>query len=207
MIISHQYKFILVTPPKTGSVSLHAFLSQRPFCDVPWTSKIKNQHDSFVPDGCSDYEIITVWRHPLDRVVSMWGHSQKPQEMRVGAYEPFTFEHFVREWMWRADTIPFYCKSQKWWLRDVKPTTVLRFTHLEADVMQLRVVKDAIDTGYELQSLQHSNRSKHPHWRRCYTNELQNIVSDRFQDDILFREKLKNSFVQNIKIEYPSITA
>lgn len=182
MIVSHQYKFVLITPPKTGSTSLHTFLSQQPFCERPWEPVPDSQHSAEIPAGCEDYDIITCWRHPLDREVSLWGHSQSSESLRVDEHGPFSFDHFVREW--QPNATPFYRDSQTTWLAGIRPTIVLRFSHMAADLMQCRPVKDAITAGRRLKPIQALNRSQHPHWRRCYTPELREIVLQRFAGDL-----------------------
>lgn len=183
MIISHRYKFILITPPKTASTSLHAFLSQKPFCGEPWSPAAGDQHFAAIPGGCEGYEVITCWRHPLDREVSLWGHSQSKASKKAEGHGEFSFEHFVREWQPSAGR--FYAGSQKEWLNGIEPSTVVRFTHLHQDLMQLRPVKEAGREGFPLRPIKILNRSKHPHWRRCYTPGLKRIVLQRFADDFL----------------------
>ena len=83
MIISHTYKFAIVTPPKTASTTLHEWLIAPPFCDhhYPPPSKRKEQHDT--PDGLDDhYTVAVAWRDPRDREVSLWAHSQSATSRR-----------------------------------------------------------------------------------------------------------------------------
>ena len=77
MIVSHTYKFAIVTPPKTASTTLHEWLIAPPFCDrhYPPPDQRKGQHDTPEPLP-GDYTVAFSWRNPLDREVSLWAHSQ-----------------------------------------------------------------------------------------------------------------------------------
>ena len=106
MIVSCAYRFVLVTPPKTASTSLHTFLSQPPFCPQRWTPAIGDQHSAAIPEDGRDYLAVTCWRHPLDREISLWAHSQSPASRHHDQTEPMTFAEFVHDFQHRTAGIP-----------------------------------------------------------------------------------------------------
>lgn len=182
MIVSHVYRFVLVTPPKTASTSLHAFLSQPPFRRRPWEPAIGDQHSAAIPDNCTDYLTVTCWRHPLDREVSLWAHSQSEASRATDHTEPMTFAEFVHDFQPTAK--PFYSWSQARWLGSIRIDAVLRFGHLGRDLMTLAPVVSALREGHGLQPLRHLNTTHHASALDLYTGELRKIVHDRFADDL-----------------------
>lgn len=182
MIVSHAFGFVLVTPPKTASTSLHRFLSQPPFCASPWTSEKSDQHSADIPKGCADYLVITTWRHPLDREVSLWGHSQSQASRERDHIRPMTFAEFVHDF--QPTAWPLYSWSQKRWRGGAEADVVLRFDSLYKDLMAARPVGKARGEGFNLKPLLHMNATDHPPPSRLYTPDLERIVLERFAEDL-----------------------
>ena len=185
MIISHTYKFAIVTPPKTASTTLHEWLIAPPFCNhhYPPPSKRKEQHDT--PDGLdADYTVAVAWRDPRDREVSLWAHSQSATSRRHDGTPKLTFAEFVLDY--QPEAMPFYSASQAWWIRRLPHVDyVIRQDHLQADVTNFQPIREAIAGGHMLRAMPRLNTTRHRPWREHYTPELERIVRERFAEDFL----------------------
>lgn len=185
MIISHTYKFAIVTPPKTASTTLHEWLIAPPFCDhhYPPPSKRKEQHDT--PDGLDDhYTVAVAWRDPRDREVSLWAHSQSATSRKHDRTPKLTFAEFVLDY--QPEAIPFYSASQAWWIsRLPRVDYVIRQDNLQADTTNFPPIHKAITAGHMLRAMPRLNTTRHRPWREHYTPELERIVQERFADDLL----------------------
>jgi len=179
-----------VCPPKTASTSLHRFFSQKPFRDQIYKpQQEKNQHDMDIPDRCKKYGILTCWRDPLDRELSLWKHSQGKWERENGVPK-LTFEEFVRDWQ-PISPKPFFKDRQVDYLRRLpkwaKITCLFRFDKLGKQIPNCRPVRQAIKNGFELEHLLNLNQTKHGSVEWHYTKELKEIVRERFADDYLIK--------------------
>ena len=183
MIVSHTYKFAIVTPPKTASTTLHEWLIAPPFCDrhYPPPDQRKGQHD--IPEPLpGDYTVAFSWRNPLDREVSLWAHSQSETPRKKDGTPELSFAEFVIDYQPAAP--PFYSASQAWSFgRLPRIDHVIRFDRLLADVLGFPPIRSAIAGGHYLRPMPRLNASQHKPWREYYTPELERIVRERFKQD------------------------
>ena len=147
VIISHTYKFAIVCPPKTGSTTLHEWLIAPPFCDHHWPppGERQGQHEQDeIPDG---YTVAVSWRHPFDREVSLWAHSQYPAARGMETSE-MTFVEFVEQ---QPDLSTFYSRPQISWVDDLpRLDYVIRLDHIEEDVRAFPPIAESLACGHVL---------------------------------------------------------
>ena len=194
MIVSDTYRFVLISPPKTASTSLHRFLSQKPFRATKYKPSVElNQHDTDIPERCRDYHIVTCWRDPLDRNISLWRHSQSAWELKHGIPK-LSFEEFIREYQetskrtfFREGQAYYYKRMPKW----AKFTKIFQFTKLNLEIKKFQPIMQAWKDGYSLTELGRSNRTYHGTVEEHYTEELKKIVIERFRDDYNFHLYLR----------------
>lgn len=67
MIVAKDNEWVLYTPPKTGSTSLHRALVQEPIC----ASSVLGQHSAVTIHGAVAFATT---RHPVTRALSLWKH-------------------------------------------------------------------------------------------------------------------------------------
>jgi hypothetical protein len=233
MIIDHAREIVIVTPPKTGSTSLHAVLPQYRL----------NQHRIGIPPNArSQYKIAITARHPFPRIVSMWAYgcavgAFAPNAARCSTSSPapgptssytedddcdrsdchdppyspeysngdnsscrrrgilgrarcwirrqlnsqrynISLEEFIRDR--QCNMHYFWHRSISAWVRPVPWTHILRQDTLEADL--------AAFLGEEV-TLPRRNRTRHKPWEQLLTKPLQDIVMERWGDDVELYEK------------------
>lgn len=78
MIICHSQRFVIGTPPKTYSTSLHQYAQ-----DAGWQTT-GDQH-AFGLEGLEDYRRFAVVRHPVDRAMSLYWHLLHEMRRHVAA--------------------------------------------------------------------------------------------------------------------------
>lgn len=177
MIISHRYRFVIVTPPKTGSTTLHNWFIREPFCDWEWEKleSKKGQHDSHIPEECKDYLIGFSWRWVLERNVSLWKHAQN----EVG--KQLSFEQYVKEFQPTCSK-PFHTRSQESFL-PLRVDYLFRVHRLDEDILNFPPVLQAAKEHSITTPIPKMNRTKHDFFLTYYTPELKRIVLQRFPND------------------------
>jgi len=181
MIISHRWRFVYVGPPKTASTTLHHWLSQPAFCDERWTPDRQDQHSVVIPPEVQDYFTFASVRDPLDRVISLWAHSQSPASLAGGWVWPMNFEEFVLEFQPQASW--FYRLSQAELLAPVRLDAVVRFERLEQDLFRLPPIVAAVGAGEVLEGVPWLNRTGRRPWEEQGTARLDQILAHRWADD------------------------
>lgn len=78
MIFLEALRTLIITPPKTGTHSIHAALCREPHLGAtvigPSMDGRVDRHTTAIPIEADDCQILAVVRHPLDRLVSLWHH-------------------------------------------------------------------------------------------------------------------------------------
>lgn len=91
MIVARDNKWVLYTPPKTGSTSLHKVLVQDPIC----ATSTRGQHSAVV---IHDAIAMSTTRHPVTRALSLWKHLiyqfRKGNDILQFGHEP-SFNEYV----------------------------------------------------------------------------------------------------------------
>jgi len=183
MIISHRCRFVYLSPPKTASTSLHHWLSQPSFRVQRWKPrKQHDQHSVDIPEDCRGYFTFASVRHPLDRNVSLWSHSQSNTSLRHDNSWPMDFEEFLLVYQPKASW--FYQRSQVELLTPVRLDAVVRFDRLEEDLFSLPPIAAVIKSGKPLEPLPILNSTKHARWQELCTPELATVIMERHGEDV-----------------------
>lgn len=184
-MISHTYKFILITPQKTGSVSfthtvidcidIRNIVEQRGDCfdyndDFNQLSKHsglsvyhnKWKHDEY--GSFDDYKLYGSIRNPYDRVVSWW----KWQNDRVKTdFKDFVYTH-------KPHHMHIMFRSGKY-----KISNYIRFESMREDFDYF-----CSDVGITKRELCHRNKSRHKHYTEYYDDETREIVAEKYAEDL-----------------------
>ena len=183
-MISHKYKFILITPPKTGSTSLVKALSD--FIDI---GKIEDQGQ-----GCFDYsegsgkpndkhkplsayrareihnyKLYGVVRNPYARMVSWWQWGIKYEKH----YPRFVdFLNNLTKWQLKPYTSYFNTKAGK-------VDNFLHCENLEEDFKSF-----CSQVGLPEKTLPQINKTEHKHYIEYYDDKTRQIVAEKYKRDI-----------------------
>lgn len=171
MIVSRKCRFVYVAPPRTGSTSLHTWLSQPALCDVPWDREA-NQHDCDVPADAREYFTFASVRHPVARALSLWRYF-----LCDPAAPKLRFDQFVTD---LASLHPFYSRRQVDWLRGVRLDAVLRAEQLTR-VYTLPPIFRRLTLC--TQALPYLNRSPQPQDPPELTPAIRAALAEYFADD------------------------
>jgi len=187
-MISFEKKFILITPEKTGSVSLVTALrkyidfskvtEQRKDCfdfgdsfgtkyakHLP-LSRYEKLWDDQVYGSLDEYHLCVSIRNPFDREVSWWKWTR-----RKASQDPKDFKQFVLNFK----TTPLLDKIES---KKYKIKNFIRFENIEKDFKAF-CVKVGID-----EELPHRNKSSHMHYTKYYDDETRQIVAEKYAKDI-----------------------
>jgi len=187
-MISIKNKFIIITPPKTGSVSIVAsmikyinvsgIIQQRPECFdysdyFSRTSKhtsineMYKKWDKNIFGDFNSYQKFGTIRNPWDRLVSWWKWENSGR----------SFSDFIR--------FPSIFNSRDI-LQDhfsinnkVIINSYIRFENIQEDFNNV-----CNKIGIPNKELLHMNKSKHKHYRKYYNDELRDIVALRYKIEI-----------------------
>lgn len=200
-MISHKHKFILITPPKTGSVSCSNFFMK--FCDI--SEVIAQEGDNFEyideappnPDykyieskhhtlqnyanivDLSQYTIIGTIRNPYDRCVSFWRWSNK-QKKRMWL-EGLRFTWWLRRlqvahWA-RQSLIDYYTVDNK--------INVDFFIDVNTINQDIEKVCNYLNLPFS--EVPHLNKTKYrKHYRKYYSKTSKRLVDSMFLKDIQY---------------------
>jgi len=186
MIINHDRRWLIITPPKTASTTLRKmFLDQRNSKEACCFSGY--QHDATVPAGCHDYAVFATVRNPYERAVSLWWHRMWDmcKEDGIGRagnrrkfprdiLDEYPFSQFVG-WITNTET-PFFSWPCIRWFRFLPSYSILRVESLSSDLRRVNLMRagDAVP---------HENRTNHGPARSYYTADVQDAIWRLFRDD------------------------
>ncbi len=196
-MISDRYQCVFVEVPKTGSTSIRSIIGQpeKPHLNIQEVRKKYFQRSDIetknpVRHFLKKRELLAQWnryfkfgfvRNPWDRVVSLYLRKEGIQMV-----DKMSFEEFVRWIQNRSDTCihPSTHKNQLDWFLDERGEVAVdfigKFENLSTDWAFI-----STKLGIE-QELPHANKnpSKKKHYSEYYTDELRNIIADKFRTDI-----------------------
>ena len=197
-MISHTYKCIFVEVPKTGSTSIRTIIGepQKPHLNI---QEIKKNffHETSLEMNPLKYffqkrKLKRQWnryfkfgfvRNPWDRVVSLYLRKEGLQMS-----DKMTFEEFVHWIENSSDTSihPSKHQNQLDWFLDEKGNIAVDFIgKFETLNEDWKIISTNLDIK---QSLPHNNKnpSKKKHYSAYYTDELKNIIAEKFKVDIAY---------------------
>lgn len=188
-MIIHNYKLIIITPPKTGSVSITEAVKDHLSIDK-WLPQSNDCFD-FVELGqqklskhnsihdymkyINSYYIVGCVRNPYERMVSWWHWFKKPPYKidNLSFYDFITNKgnkfKFVDINQYDFLSINGKCFADDW----------IRFESLNSDFNRI-----CTKTGMNIQSLPHRNKTKHNHYTEYYDEKTKEIVTNKYQKDI-----------------------
>lgn len=183
MILLADHKLCILTPPKTGSTSLHQLLCggrHRGWGVVgPSMDGRVDKHTCALPAEATTYRLAAVVRHPLDRLVSLWHHLVRFDAREGRATQSFWF--FANQVGRGEQRDPFFAWNQCRHLEGVplageRAATVLRLENLAAGLAELGLSIDPAE-------LPHLDRAHRSPWPRYYDASLLAIVRDWARPD------------------------
>tara|TARA_R110000796_G_scaffold43431_4_gene106754 strand:- start:4055 stop:4651 length:597 start_codon:yes stop_codon:yes gene_type:complete len=189
-MIIHNYNLVIITPPKTGSVSIAEALKDHLSVDK-WLDQSSDCFD-FVEKGhqklskhnsihdymeyVDSYYIVGCVRNPFERMVSWWLWFKKPTPYRM---DNISFCDFVSN---KGNHIKFAdinqvdflsingkCLADDW----------IRFESLNSDFNRI-CTKASLGTHI----LPHRNKTNHKHYTEYYDDTTREIVTKKYQKDI-----------------------
>jgi len=187
-MISVKNKFIIITPPKTGSVSITTFMmkyinvsniiQQRSECfdysdHFSKTSKhtsideMYKKWDENILGNFNDYQKFGTIRNPWDRLVSWWKWENSGKSFSDFIRFPSSFHS--------RDILQDYFSINN----KIIINSYIRFENIQEDFNN---VCSKIEVPNK--KLLHMNKSKHKHYEEYYNDELQNIVALRYKAEI-----------------------
>lgn len=196
-MISHQYQCIFIEVPKTGSTSIRSIIGhpKKPHLNIQeiktkFYEELMPENFGFLRQFFKKRNIEAQWnsyfkfgfvRNPWDRVVSLYLRKEGIQ-----LADKMSFTEFVYWIENSSDTSihPSKHKNQLDWFLDEKGNIAVdfigKFENLESD---WKIIANKL--GIEAQ-LPHSNknREKKKHYTEYYTDELRDIISNKFKTDI-----------------------
>jgi hypothetical protein len=197
-MISHDKKFILITPPKTGSVTLSSFFL--PYSDIKEIIQQKDDNFDFIDEGLIDPEFkYTYSKH---NKISAYSHINNFDEYyKIGCIRN-PYDRVVSFWRWSCK-VSFlnriiYGLSLWWWLRSLKKNDWAKQTyfdyfslnnnlimddyiHLESITEDLTRICTKLDIPYKKPP--HSNTTKRKCWQKYHNKRSINITNEIFNSD------------------------
>ena len=196
-MISSTHKFIIITPPKTGSVSIITALMK--YVDISKIHKQRvNTKDNTVE--CFDYsdKFAMMSKHtPISKIYEQW----TPAEGNFTTYYKVglirnPWDRLVSWWRWKpslsfsefvknigphhalkkgnAQLLHYFSLNDKIIVNDY-----IRFETLQKDFNKV-----CLKIGIPPQNLPHLNKSNHkPYWE-YYDNNLRDFVGEKYKEDI-----------------------
>ncbi|RPG63782.1 MAG: hypothetical protein CBC02_009840 [Flavobacteriaceae bacterium TMED42] len=176
-MISHKLKFIFVHIPKTGGVSVQSQL--RGYAEE-WYGRHSRIgfYTTKSQSNLCDYFKFTIVRNPWCRIVSCYHFLKKSNII-----PDVTFTEWVTQKKCNSFTTRWECKSSLNWITvkgHNKMDFVARFENLESD---FKIICEGI--GIDNKKLPHFNKSKHKNYQSYYDDITENIVKNKYIDEIL----------------------
>jgi hypothetical protein len=149
MVVNHARRWVLITPPKTGSTSLTYLFSFPPFAGECATMgepgpNLSDQHETRIPEACAGYLVIASVRNPYARAVSLYHHRRRTMP---GAPGTASFAAFAEGLGGYGD--PFFDWPLTRWLEGLRVDRLIRQECLEADVRALGLAPEPYDVPRE----------------------------------------------------------
>lgn len=208
-MISHTYKYILITPPKTGSSTIVDAL--KPYSDIINCRKPKS-------NGYNSYNYIDEFRHVAPRLSR---HGSKhitiseictelasrgvdiSNYMKIGVIRN-PFDQMISFWKWRykkheyklKKTFPEFLKHRLSRDRDSHGNPILNSAYFKVGsryIMDIYIRFESLNHDYNMLcnklslptcTLRHLNKTSHKHYSTYYTPETRELVNHYFADDI-----------------------
>ena len=175
-MISHEYKFIFIEVPKTGSTTIRSIIGRpkKPHLDILQIKK-KVTNKQF-----NQYFKFGFVRNPWDRAVSLYNRNEG-----IELKNKMSFVDFIKWHNYATDTCihPSQKKYQLDFFTDSVGELLVDFIgKLENLQEDFNTICDKI--GIPKQELPHKNKSKHKHYTEYYDEETKQIIAEKYAKDI-----------------------
>jgi len=187
MLVNHDYRFVCISVPKTGSTSLHyALLSH---LNIQFEVKDKapsiyhlNAEDIakiMGPHKFASYFSFGVTRNPYDRMVSLY-HDFRDQRgaIKVNNFDEFVVSQFPKYWQNNIHFLPqtfFLCRGAQ-----VAVTKTYRYE----DTLEAALDDIGARLGFKFESVEHSRKSRRRPWQEYFANpKVVEAVNEAFAED------------------------
>ena len=201
MLISHRYKFLFVSVPKTGTVSmlkaLHpygdVFNTPNPFSPLYLHNKAEKIKKLFIENGWNwdEYFKFGFVRNPWDSLVSQYFYKINFAE-RQKTNAPYNklfmlhckkFKYLCKDFNSAVISNMLTTTNQKNWVFDDKNKNLLnfigRFENMDQD---FKTACEKINLPQI--ELKRFNRTTHENYKTYYTEETIKIIEEKFKEDI-----------------------
>jgi hypothetical protein len=183
MLLFYEHKLALYTPPKTGSTTLIETLCRQPYAGILCIGPIGapghfDHHSSVAPQSTLDWRKVAVVRHPLQRLVSLWGFFAM-NALKVG-HGVYQFSHFALDVAERKHPFYFYSWNQCEVLGAENNYELVKVESLSADLRRVGLLEHPVDlprTNYFLSAF------KSPDWRELVSPELKTALESWWRPD------------------------
>jgi len=187
-MVIHNHKLVIITPPKTGSVSIteavkdhlsvDKWMPQSNDCfDFIETGQFKASKHNDIRDYkeyINSYYIVGCVRNPYERMVSWWSWFKKPpfNANDLSFYDFVTNKRnyqFVNINQYDFLSIDGKCFADDW----------IRFENLNSDFNRI-----CNKVNLAIHSLPHRNKTNHKHYAEYYDDQTREIVAEKYARDI-----------------------
>lgn len=144
MILFYDKQTAIITPPKTASSTLLHCLCRHPYYGImcvgpsgPKEEYYIDHHSIICPQSGFEWKKIAIVRHPLQRLVSLWGHLAK--EMLSQLKVPIMIDEFVNIVANRGHVFYFY----QWNLNDIlgdDEYTIVHMEDIQSELQRLEII-------------------------------------------------------------------
>jgi hypothetical protein len=145
MILLYTKQTAIITLPKTGSTSLFQTLCKPPhygtFCIGPSGDDpdYYDHHSVILPQAGFKWNVLVVVRHPLQRLVSLWGHLAKEKVMKM--QNAPSLESFINTLADNKYSFYFYQWNQSKILEKVNyDYTIIQTESMEEQLLELGIL-------------------------------------------------------------------
>lgn len=198
-MISHEYKFIYIHPPKTGGSSIEESLQHLCEFDHPKHQYMCDIHYHFDnrkgnKKRFDEYFKFCTVRNPWKRMFSLYKFYNRKREWTKESFRKFISSRFNGDKGPDVQTVIDFCsivESPEKGCKDFK-TTLSQDNKLAIDFfIRLENFQEDFDyvcekIGVEKRKVPHSYKTKRANYKDFYDEDLTTIVGDKFKKDIDF---------------------
>jgi hypothetical protein len=132
VLIHRERRYVVITPPKTGSNSLIRLLAHPQFGASLYHDHW--HHNTAVPADCAGFRVYLSVRHPMARAVSLYRHLARDE---WGNEPVHPFPEFCRRILLGREGDPFFWRPLGEWAEGLELAGVIRIEHAREDLAAL----------------------------------------------------------------------
>jgi hypothetical protein len=183
MLLFPDKQLVIYTPPKTASTTLIEVLCRAPYNAILCVGPVGNEghydhHSTATPPLAHSWRKLATVRHPLQRLMSLWGHFAKNELLHGrGAPNP---EQFAWDVVHQAHPFYFYGWNQSRVL-GADNYELIRQESLGADLYEAGVL--AAPTDLPRSNYFDANQSS-PRWNTCLSRAVIEALRFWWEEDL-----------------------